>query len=152
MPIKQMTRKELAQLIDARRDVPGYGDNPPAWSLTEMKNWLEGHLEREVSEAQATNFAKDAEIKLLARSSTRRRSMDSGTKFIGHCLVDFYETIGQTAPQHLVDWLQHRTTLDEAAQARAVSQQPQRELASWRKALDGSYGNFIAEAGDKYAE
>lgn len=145
MPIKQMTRKELAQLIDARRVVPGYGDNPPAWSLTEMKNWLEGHLEREVSEAQTANFAKDAEIKLLARSSTRRRSMDSGTKFIGHCLVDFYEAIGQEAPQHLVDWLQHRTTLDEAAQARAASWSPQRELPALSELIDGTYISTYAD-------
>lgn len=120
MPIRQMTRREVTQLIDARRDVPGYGDNPPEWTLTEMKNWLQGQLERDVSDSQAKNFAKDAQIKLLSRSSTPRRTVDSGTKFIGYCLLDLYESLGQKAPPHLLDWLQHRVTLDEAAQIRAA--------------------------------
>lgn len=118
MPIKQMSRREVATLIDARRDVPGYGDSPPAWTLPDMVAWMQAHLGREISESQASGFARDAGIQLLMRKPVRR-SMDSGAKFIGHCLMDLYEELGVAAPTHLRDWLQHRITLDDAAQMRA---------------------------------
>lgn len=118
MSIKQMSRRENMQLTDARREIPGYGDNPPAWTVIEMAAWLSGQLGREVSFAQASNFARDADVTLLPRKPTRR-VMDSGNKFIGHCLADLFAAVGQPVPRHLSDWLMHKVTLDEAADMRA---------------------------------
>ena len=119
--IKQMTRREVTSLIDARRQLPGYGDNAATWTLTDMAGWLQEQLGREVSDAQAKNFARDADIKLVPRRPvySPRRSMDSGTKFIGNCLADLYRATGSPVPDYLNKWLSHRLTLDEAAGERA---------------------------------
>jgi hypothetical protein len=116
--IKKITRRETAILIDARRNVPGYDGTVPSWTVKDLARWMGQHLSRDVSESQARGFAHDAGIRLVMRAKTRQK-VDSGAKFIGHCLVDFYEAMGVPVPQHLHKWLTHRITLDEAASMRA---------------------------------
>lgn len=130
MPIKQMSRREVAKLIDARRDVPGYGDSTPAWNVAHMAKWMKRELGREISEAQASGFARDAGITLIMRKPPRR-TMDSGPKFIGHCLMDLYNDLGMAVPPHLREWLQHRITLDEAAKMRAEPELDSEQEQQW---------------------
>lgn len=114
---KPMTRREITLLSDARRDVPGYNGTAPAWTVKKMARWMEQQLGRHITEAQARGFAEDAGITLIMRTK-HRHTADSGAKFIGLCLTDLYAAMGDPVPKHLLKWLQHKLTLDEAARMR----------------------------------